>query len=768
MARKKLLHLRSSVVEGQGVNSAPKLPTPEQIEIGEIAINFAKGYETLSIKNASGEVVTFTNDEYWVEKERVVAAALNDLDERKGDASAVTSVETIVTAHTANTTIHVTAEDKEKLDNALSGVSVNAVPLTVSDSIVDIPSATTTDFGVVKMDTELDSGSTNAVMNSAITTVILSNERVTAAALNDLEERKLDASAIAPLTAHTANTTIHVTSEDKTKWNNSLSGVTVNDTPLTPSARVVTIPSATTSVFGVVKVDTTLDTGSTNPIANSAVNTAISGLDSSKISAGRYDSQSKYIYFYSGTTADTDALIAINATDFIKDGMVDSVTIDDVVSGSSTVKCLVVTFNTDAGKEDINIPLSDIFDPDLYYDKTYIDNNTIKDAILSGTAISILDANRKLVVDTELDTGSTNPIANSAITKIIYDDEKVTSAALNDLETRKADASAVTSVESIVTAHTANTTIHVTAEDKTKINSALSGVSINGSALTVSDNIVNILSATTTDFGVVKVDAALDSGSTNPVANSAITKIIDDKELVIAAAFNDLNNRKADASGITSITSSIDEINNNYVSAVTVNGGAKIIGKNINIPAATVSTYGVVVLDTTLDTGSTNPVANSAIAAALDGKLSGVAVMRGTSWHNVSVENGVARIPVADSQSFGVVTVDNVLSTGSKNPVANSAITAAIVSGVSLNGGTTIAPRHGIVDIPMATSGTAGVTIVKNDLETNSGSTDAISCKAVYDVIVDNEIVMAGALNDLNNRIAELEARIAALENPTP
>ena len=113
MARKKLLHLRSSVVEGQGVNSAPKLPTPEQIEIGEIAINFAKGYETLSIKNASGEVVTFTNDEYWVEKERVVAAALNDLDERKADASAVTSVETIVTAHTANTTIHVTAEDKE-------------------------------------------------------------------------------------------------------------------------------------------------------------------------------------------------------------------------------------------------------------------------------------------------------------------------------------------------------------------------------------------------------------------------------------------------------------------------------------------------------------------------------------------------------------------------------------------------------------------------------------------------------------------------------
>ena len=58
-------HKKSTVVE----NGSPKLPTAAQLELGEIAINFAKGYETLSIKNNNNEIVTFTNDNYWINKE---------------------------------------------------------------------------------------------------------------------------------------------------------------------------------------------------------------------------------------------------------------------------------------------------------------------------------------------------------------------------------------------------------------------------------------------------------------------------------------------------------------------------------------------------------------------------------------------------------------------------------------------------------------------------------------------------------------------------
>ena len=48
-------HIKSKVIE----NGAPKLPTASDLHFGEIAVNYAKGYETLSIKNDSGDVVTF-------------------------------------------------------------------------------------------------------------------------------------------------------------------------------------------------------------------------------------------------------------------------------------------------------------------------------------------------------------------------------------------------------------------------------------------------------------------------------------------------------------------------------------------------------------------------------------------------------------------------------------------------------------------------------------------------------------------------------------
>ncbi len=51
-------HKKSVVVE----NGRSKLPTPDQIVYGEIAINYAKDVETMSIKNNSDEIVTFSSD----------------------------------------------------------------------------------------------------------------------------------------------------------------------------------------------------------------------------------------------------------------------------------------------------------------------------------------------------------------------------------------------------------------------------------------------------------------------------------------------------------------------------------------------------------------------------------------------------------------------------------------------------------------------------------------------------------------------------------
>lgn len=60
MAENKTIQLkRSSALNAEG--NGPKLPTVEQLKPGEIAINFAKGYETISLKNngngGNGEIV---------------------------------------------------------------------------------------------------------------------------------------------------------------------------------------------------------------------------------------------------------------------------------------------------------------------------------------------------------------------------------------------------------------------------------------------------------------------------------------------------------------------------------------------------------------------------------------------------------------------------------------------------------------------------------------------------------------------------------------
>lgn len=64
--------------------------------------------------------------------------------------------------------------------------------------------------------------------------------------------------------------------------------------------------------------------------------------------------------------ANGTTVASIDATPFITDGMVDSVIIEN---GN-----LIIKFNTDAGKQDIVIPISDIFDADNYYTKAEVDD----------------------------------------------------------------------------------------------------------------------------------------------------------------------------------------------------------------------------------------------------------------------------------------------------------------------------------------------------------------------------------------------------------
>ena len=123
------------------------------------------------------------------------------------------------------------------------------------------------------------------------------------------------------LTAHTANTEIHVTIADKNAWN-----AKVDDADIA-------------GLFGNVN----------------------------------YDSATQRINFYHESTGGT-VLAYIDASDFVKDAFLDTVVVENRVIEGESVPCLVFTWNTDAGKSETVIPIGGTFDPTNYYTKDDIDD----------------------------------------------------------------------------------------------------------------------------------------------------------------------------------------------------------------------------------------------------------------------------------------------------------------------------------------------------------------------------------------------------------
>lgn len=256
---------------------------------------------------------------------------------------------------------------------------------------------------------------------------------------------KADASDVETLsgtvTGHTADTTIHVTSSDKEAWN--------------AKADISDIPS-------------------------------VSGYADSV----KYNSTSKYVEFYHGGTGGT-VVFSYDASPFLIDGMVQNVEIKDVTISGESVTCLVISFNTDAGKQDINIPISDIFNAANYYTKTEVDS------ALSGKA----------------DT--------SAVTEAI---SAATSGKANIDDV-------ISNVWTPLTAHTADTAIHVTSSDKETWNGKQNALTP-GTGIQISGDVISVTGAPLT------MDDHLDSGSTNPVMNSAITVAIDAKQATLVSGTN--------------------------------------------------------------------------------------------------------------------------------------------------------------------------------------------------------------------------------------
>lgn len=92
-----------------------------------------------------------------------------------------------------------------------------------------------------------------------------------------------------------------------------------------------------------------------------------------------YDSETHYIQL---KNSEGEVLSYFDASAFIVDGMVENVEID------TDTNALVISFNTDAGKQDISIPLTSIFDPSNYLTKSEIQSDYATKASLATVATS--------------------------------------------------------------------------------------------------------------------------------------------------------------------------------------------------------------------------------------------------------------------------------------------------------------------------------------------------------------------------------------------
>ena len=83
MSRNKIKLINSNVVvENANHMQVPKLPDSSVLEYGEPAINYAKGFETISIKNSNNEIITFSSDAVFINLINALENRIDELENR--------------------------------------------------------------------------------------------------------------------------------------------------------------------------------------------------------------------------------------------------------------------------------------------------------------------------------------------------------------------------------------------------------------------------------------------------------------------------------------------------------------------------------------------------------------------------------------------------------------------------------------------------------------------------------------------------------------
>lgn len=475
-----LQHIKSNVV----IEGKPKLPTADVLVEGELAVNYAEGYETISLRNSNSGITTFSSDDYYTKKKL---------------GSGFTGV------NSANTVTSVIEENEEIISSALNDLEGRKL---------DVSAYTPTDLSNYYKKTET-SGATE--ISNALGAKVNS----------------------ATFTAHTAST-VHMDTTEKTNLDSlatnigAISGITSSKInawdAASTSAHTHTNKTALDSIKGVSTSIANSDNLITSKAVYSGVGVTI-----------EYDSTSKYIQLKSTSG---NVLSSFDATAFIKDGMVSNVEVKDVTSSGT---CLVITFNTDAGKDAINIPISDIFDASNYYNKTEIDD-LVGSGFTSSSITDVIIENEEIISNalTDLDDRKLDVSAYTPTDLSNYYTKSETSGT-TELQTAfngKTDTATTTALNNVVTAHTANTNIHLTTTEKGQLHTHTNKTYLDGITGTVGtmvyENANSYSSATQVNTALGNKVDKTEYAAFSAATNTSIEDLSGQSE-TIAAALNELN-----------------------------------------------------------------------------------------------------------------------------------------------------------------------------------------------------------------------------------
>jgi len=406
-----------------------------------------------------------------------------------------------------------------------------------------------------------------------------------------------------------------------------------------------------------------------------------------------YDSNAKRINFMHGNAIKS----YIDASAFIKDGMVDNVVIENGY--------LVITFNTDSRKEAISIPLSDIFDPTNYYTKNEVDASQsaqdTKITALSGDVTTISGDVATLNEKVETISGDVQTISG---------DVQVLDGKIDTLsgEVQTLSSETVTISGSVQTISGEVQTIKEEVDDidltnyynKTEVDDLLDD-KLDASAYTPTD-LSNYYTKSEVDASQSAQDTKINEISGNVTTISGDVQTISGNVTTLNEKVETISGNVTTISGeVQTLSSEIDDIDlSNYYTKSESDGKYQLKGDYVTGAQLSAFTYD---------------------KETIDEKVAGGGSFDPTQYYNKTATDALLDEKL-DVTAY-TLTVDSVLDSGSTNPVENRVIYNKIdeveqVTAAALNN-----LNDALNDKQDTLTAGSGISIVDNVISATGGST---------------------------------------------